>query len=628
MKRILSFLLAIVIMLMTVPGFADDYESMISKAQSYREAGDTERALASYQLAERAQPERYDAYLGEADLLLKLGNHSEALEKVNTVLEKNPLVPEAWALKCKVDIAYEDALALETDQLYAEVCGADLHDVYPELGRVYFDAGNYVKAVDAFELTAISSLSDNQREMFRRALISAGQKENGISLGLMSATYRDSALDQAFDENRLALKKADLSEEILDYEIDESIWERLGSNVPEKPAEEFLKLIKDGTASLYSLSPVGNSGIYCVGTKLGLAMYNGTMHVIRPSDTRGVPDEYGNLECYSQKLTFGSIFGEEGVVYSHNGKYAAVYNFRRSIIYGHYVFDPILIDLSTGEMVLTAAYGTQHFKEIVGVVSTACFSLDDSYFYYLLYGHTTENRCALYRYNMKDMTTELCCSIPYPAFYPNLCEIEDGSLIIAADIDNISDDFSVVKLTDAKEGWVIEKYDYSMDPTIWHPRQLVYSSNSHYALLSGKIDTSSFNIPFMVLKPDEEGLGLDQFHAIDKASKKVVDINKSSLREAVQGAETVDALPYETIYKSVLSPDGFYVLMLAKDGLGNDHLYMVQLETLDLKEVRGVAPSSIPIGESAKYYQPIIEWNTETLIIITTEGIETYEFDY
>jgi len=55
---------------------------------------------------------------------------------------------------------------------------------------------------------------------------------------------------------------------------------------------------------------------------------------------------------------------------------------------------------------------------------------------------------------------------------------------------------------------------------------------------------------------------------------------------------------------------------------------MVRLETLELREVRGIDPSTVHTEESDSNYQTIIEWNTDTLIINTSEGIEAYELDY
>ncbi len=631
MKRILPLLVIIAVLMSTVSVFADDYDSMMSKAQSYIEAGDTERALASYQLAERAQPERPDAYLGEADLLLELENNAQALEIVNTVLEKDPLLPEAWVLKCRIDIAGGDAEALESDLLYAEVCGAELHDLYPEIARFYFDTGDDSKAVDILESIDMSVLPDDLKEMYQQALTKAGQETAAEKPDAVTVTHSGAALDRAFDENRLVLKKADLSSEILNYEIDTSIWETQGTSVPEKPADAFLKQIKDGTINLYSLSPSGNSGIFCAGTDIGLSVFEGKIHVIRPSETRGVPDINGNMEMYAHKTRFQSLFGKEGVVYSHNGQYAALYNIEHSLNLARYYFDPILIDLSTGEMFLTATYGNKPLQEKGGVVTTACFSADDQYFYYVLYGSTTKDKCALYRYDMKSMTTELCCSIPYLTWYPRLCEYAEGSFILPEDYDshNYFSKPSVVQLTQTNGQWTVERHEYSMTGTTWYPTQLVYSRHSDYAFMVGKF-AGTWDMAFMAFKPGEDFSGFNKYHAISKESQTVVDVNEETLQSYIQEGTATDfsAVPYEAIFEYELSPDGNYALILTKDISRNDHLYMLRLATFELKEVKGIDPSTIEVAAFAKKYQPIIEWNTETLIIITREGIETYEFDY
>ncbi len=611
--------MAIAVLITAVPVFADDYDSMMSKAQSYRESGDIERALASYRLAERGQPERPDAYLGEAGLLLELGNVSEALEIVNSVLEKDSFLPEAWVLKCRIDIASGDAAALESDQLYAEICDADLQDLYPEIARFYFNAGNNSKAAEILGLIDTSDLPDDLREMYQPALTAAKQ-------GAASGT----TMDQAFDEDRLVLKKADLSEEIQGYEIDRSWFIEQGMAAPDNLEAIFQNMFNEGTIELYSLSPSGNSGIYCDNSDFGYAMYEGKIHAITASGDRGVADEYGNLETYANKERFKDLFGKEGVVYSHNGRYAAVYNFRKYFVNAWYFVDPILIDLSTGECFLTATYGNKPAKGHYGTVTTACFSSDDRYFYYLLYGNTTEyGTCVLYRYDMDSTATELCCVIPYFTYYPQLCEVADGSFIILEDNFTSSIMDSVVQITQTDGIWKVEKHDYSMPTKCWYPMQMVYSRHSDYAFMAGKF-ASSFDLAFMAFKPGEDYSGFNKYHAISKESQTVVDVNADTLQSYIQEGTTTDfsTVPYEAIYKYVLSPDGNYALILTKNPNGSDHLYMVRLETLELKEVRGLDPSSIQVEESGSDYQTIIEWNTGILIINTTEGVKAYEFDY
>ena len=44
-------------------------------------------------------------------------------------------------------------------------------------------------------------------------------------------------------------------------------------------------------------------------------------------------------------------------------------------------------------------------------------------------------------------------------------------------------------------------------------------------------------------------------------------------------------------------------------------------------KISGLDASEIPVGAMAGAYQINIEWNTENLIIGTSDGIKTYRFD-
>lgn len=91
-------------------------------------------------------------------------------------------------------------------------------------------------------------------------------------------------------------------------------------------------------------------------------------------------------------------------------------------------------------------------------------------------------------------------------------------------------------------------------------------------------------------------------------------------------------MPFQVILTATLSPDGYYVLLNTIDHgsrdnpVTNRHLYLVRLDDLVIKEVRGIDPASIQVGALGANYKPVIEWNTDTLIIGTTDGIQAYTF--
>ena len=132
------------------------------------------------------------------------------------------------------------------------------------------------------------------------------------------------------------------------------------------------------------------------------------------------------MEKYYKLYISGRIvqlLGSEGVEYSSDGRYAAIFNTRISIEQMNFVFDPIIIDLSSGEIILTAAYPSKlkpGTYNDAGVVTTATFSSDGRYFYYILYGSFENGHIRLYRYDLFENTTELCMESGERIYYPHL----------------------------------------------------------------------------------------------------------------------------------------------------------------------------------------------------------------
>ena len=65
-----------------------------------------------------------------------------------------------------------------------------------------------------------------------------------------------------------------------------------------------------------------------------------------------------------------------------------------------------------------------------------------------------------------------------------------------------------------------------------------------------------------------------------------------------------------------------YSDMLAKA----ENYYATEDYPKAIKEVRGIDPASIQMGALGANFKPVIEWNTDTLIIGTTDGIQAYTF--
>ncbi len=167
--------------------FADAYSDMLTKAREYQSEGDNEKAIVSYQLVQKINPESEEGFHGEAQIRIILGEYDVAMSLVDKMLDINPVSVNAWSLKCRIDVLKNDITAFETDSLFAEVCDADFSDDYLLIALMYANVGMFEKAVSYFSLLDMMSLSNEHKELYRRALVASGKRGNAEALGLASA---------------------------------------------------------------------------------------------------------------------------------------------------------------------------------------------------------------------------------------------------------------------------------------------------------------------------------------------------------------------------------------------------------------------------------------------------------
>lgn len=642
MRKISAFLLSVILIMAWSPAVADGYSDMLAKAENYLASADYPKAIASYQLARKLQPDHEQAFLGEASVHMILEDYSSAASLIDAALEKNPVSPDAWRLKCKVDVLSGDLSALEQDIVFAEVCEADLTDLYPQIASLYASAGVYEKAVSCFQMADLHSLDETQLELYRKALVLCGKREEAESLGLGASSKKNDALDAAFDHDDLTLVKTDFPVlDAADFEFPDEMWEAAGIKKPADPTAELSAILPSMSISWLSLSPAGNSGILVTDVYNGVCYYAGKYHILYPSAARGVEDTNGNLaKVFSLRLQ--SLLGEEGVVYSPDGRYAAIYNFRYTMNM-RFILDPIIIDLSTGEMFLSATYENNLFKPGSGAVSTAAFSSDGRYLYYIFYGNTAKNRTALYRYSLREGTTELCYSGSDFYYYPTLSETADGTFVILRDTQNQQQTAGLTGISYINGVWMGKELSFDLPMRYWYCNRLMLSANSGYAFIPGSMPAlSGVYYAFQRVRPDDDFAGMNQYYVISEESNQIQAYSAGELsslferrtNESDQTAAPFSSLdlPFQDICNFTLSPDGHYVLLYTvSDGPRENrattrHLYLVRLDDLVIKEVRGIDPASIQAGAFAGKYRPVIEWNTDTLIVGTSDGPQAYTF--
>ena len=456
---------------------------------------------------------------------------------------------------------------------------------------------------------------------------------------------RNEKLDAAFESGSLKLAETALpicQPSADDLELSEGLLAYLKARTgSEDPAAELTADYSPERLQLLSLSPSGGSALF-IYAGWGLSLYGGKYHLLYPAYEKGVEDAYGNLQTYAERYAtrmFTDLIGSEGVVYSPDGRYAAVYNVKRTVYNGHFDLDPVLIDLSTGEMILTATYPNKMKEENAGAVTTACFSADSRTFYYMVYGRFGENRMRLCRYDLAAGTTETLLETELQAWRPHLSMTAGGDFLVVVD----DPKESALGIAENREGsWIMDRKAPAAGMKLFRLTDLRYSANSGYAVLAGGMG-SGFSSAFQVLEPDGDLSGFNQYLSLEKATDRIVAMTAEEYENAIR--EDMERMagqgnqqyapgpdyPYRTILNVILSPDGHYALLntsgTSREGHSRD-LFLVRLDDLAVRKVGGLDAGKILVGPLAGPYQINIEWNTEDLIIGTDDGIRTYRFEY
>jgi len=641
MKRFVATALVFALLLVSFTAYADAFSDMVQKAEAYRQAGDYKKAIACFQLVQKINPESETGYLGEAGIQILQNNYASATALVDSALEKNPISQEAWKLKCKLDVLQDDIEAFETDCVFAAVCEADIASEYVSIAAMYVNAGMYEQAVTYYQLVDKESLNEDQQEQYGRALVFTGNRAVAEQLGLVTLSDRNTELDSKFENSELALIKAETPQiRVEDFEFPAELWKALEVEEPADPYAELATDLGKAEFTWLSFSPTGNSGILLVDGVTPVTYHNGKFHIMFPSNSRGVADENGNLQKFAH-TRIQSLIGSEGVIYSDDGRYAGIYNIDITLIQSQWFIDPIIIDLSTGEMILTATYKNKWREENVGAVAAATFSADGKYLYYVLYGRMTNTdfNTSLYRYNLESHETEFCYSGSDFTYYPGLIETQMGSFLILRDTMKVVEYEGIFSIDRSKGGWTGDEILFDLPLQYWNCNRLLSSFNSGYVIALGRVNGITY--AFQCFEPDEAFSGLNKYAVVMKESNELKILNSAELnnifeditKEATVKQATLDTLlPFHALLSMEISPDGHYALLLtaefgtAEEAIATRHLYLVRLSDLAMKEVSGVDPHSILVGSLGANFKPIMEWSTGAILINTTEGIHSYKF--
>lgn len=640
-------LLALVLccgLLVVAPGMAEEMETMLSRGQEYEAAGEYQKAFASYELAIRIAPDAEAPYLAIARLHLTLGEAEEALQATDRLLFSAPTSGKAWLLQMEIHLQLEDPAEAESDALYAEVCGEEIPSaLLAELGELWLQKSDAAKAVAAFERAELDLLDEEQREAYQKALVSTGNQEKAQELSRMQSGQRDTVLDAAFERGTPRLTEISLwPGELSGYEVGVStaFWEAQ----PQEAKEQFSAVRQGGedgliyvsvpdedmryfreNAAPVSISPDGGVTLFRLDDQL-FALRGKTLITLSKAENRGAADEYSKLDFYINKY-LGRLPGEEGTVWSPDGRYAVMTSYRATMM-NMQLLDPVILDTWRGEIFLAATYPRKIFDGGSGTVQ-ARFDRSGRYLYYTLYGKTYEESVALMRYDLETGENILCCNDAERIAWPGLWELADGRWINLKCTTGADDAYNGLNVYTPADGeWTNVPRDFSASGNTVYPVSLQYSDLSGEALVLARLWNLEGRCMVRV-RPGADFEGMDAYWAIeDLNGPAAARIDPAAF--AVEDRETLAAQlqqDYAEIRYLRLSPDGNYALIYAVQNYTCAFL-LLRLSDMALCQVdvpEELLTNAVMSVRSKDVFSPGIAWHEDgRLLILGRNGVKAY----
>ncbi|MBR5751380.1 MAG: hypothetical protein IKX84_03235 [Clostridia bacterium] len=473
-----------------------------------------------------------------------------------------------------------------------------------------------------------------------------------LSAATALASGRDSALKAAFDAG--ALTVTETAFDWAAYRIATAEEMRLPAYVGEAETAEVTAYLEaqlaSGAPRLLSLSPAGNTALVALGGCI-YAMRDNVISPILPRWELGLKKEELRQEQHAEDGLLANLFGRDGAVWSHDGRYAVLTNYEM-MVKGRSV-DLILLDVFTGDAVFLESFDKNLFTRpgtYGGAVTNVCFSLDDSKLYYTLYARAEDRdelvwlcECELSTMETKRLRGSMVNVDKEDAYYPGLFMLDDGSLIalcqpaagkLSRGVVRFrpSAGFKLLRALGAgRELYRIQ----GADELSLSSRKLVYSENSGWAAAVMTVPGSIKNVPGSVglgvalaFRPETQSTGQPIVPSVLRCEAEngaprlyMEPLDVQALRALDEEAALNWALSTVSVIDMCLSPDGYYALaavnsraiesVLMEAGLIDELSVNVYLALIDLE--RGEAKL---LQDGRLPYLPdfSLEWNGDTVL--------------
>ncbi len=385
-------------------------------------------------------------------------------------------------------------------------------------------------------------------------------------------------------------------------------------------------------ATPVGVSPDGQTTVLIMGAYV-LTLRDDVVTLLAPNRTRGVADEYGDFERFIGTADKIRYFGSEGLIWSPDGRYFVMTNWKQSLMYALAVFDLILYDTQMNECFLAVTYANAMRKENCGFIPQARFDETGEYLYFCEFGNVYAQRIALVRY---EMATGVCQLIHTSANFiaqPMLCLMPNGRYINLLDVTR-ANEYAGFNLYSPDAAWRYEKINY--------PVPMMTALRSQYMALSSKTGNGVVLQRVSPYAVEEERMGICYWLTALDASEKLTGHDEFALIDSLDAAGAVrvkmtDCFDAEgrrlegvgsvDVLTASLSPEDDDALLLLQSG--EEYAFaLMNLDTLALHAVDAplVARSAwAGFDNPMPSFKPGMQWLPGHRVIIgTAEGAKVY----
>ncbi|MBO4925952.1 MAG: hypothetical protein J5472_05695 [Clostridia bacterium] len=424
-------------------------------------------------------------------------------------------------------------------------------------------------------------------------------------------------------------------------------FELVQAELPDPGAENVrmpLSISPDGRCVIWSDYP----GLYLT--------RDGADVPVKAAPDRGAGDPYENLEKNLSRMGF--MFGQEGVCWSPDGRYALLTG-KRVALKSNQTIGLMVLDTENGEVFHALALSKNIVTAEGGRLYEAKFDRTGRYVYFTgVVNSLSQGEFGLYRCDMDTYETQRICGIPALATVPGLYETPDGGCLVLGATGPENRDREAVYA--CGDGGAAQPSVRAFKAGTWSTRSMLYSARTGYGLMIGGPTATTADVAAMegaAVSPNSMRIsavleamnigritpdGPDTEHywrfaddggemknvRLEPVDEGIVSIlsrmaNRGEYTEeeweALQayGEELLNA-PQPRSTCGCLSPDGRYALINVGSSRELCRFFLMDVETLEIRPVdapEGLATLAFNTPLTAKF-PPGMVWNGDGTLLI------------